>query len=66
LAVSLVRQSLKHIEHLEAAGILVNYLQLRANELPGPYPNKEIWVKIDSDKGTYIPSNISIEWSQAS
>jgi hypothetical protein len=62
---SLVRQSLEHIEQLETAGIHIKYMQLRANELPSLCSNKEIWIKIDSDKGTYIASNASVEWTQA-
>lgn len=62
---SLIKQSLKHIEQLESVGIQINYLQLRANELTDPRADKEIWIKIDSDKGTYIGSDASLEWSQA-
>lgn len=62
---SLVKQSLEHIEQLESAGIQVMYLQLRAKELPDPRADKEVWIKIDSDKGTYIASDTSLEWNQA-
>lgn len=64
-AFSLVRQSLKKIEQMEDAGIQVEYLQLRARELSGLRADKEIWLKIDSDKGTYIASGKSMEWNQA-
>lgn len=62
---SLVKQSLEHIEQLESAGIQVMYLQLRAKELADPRADKEVWIKIDSDKGTYIASDTSLEWNQA-
>lgn len=64
-ALSLVRQSLKKIERLEDAGISVKYLELRAKEFPHHSPDKEIWLKIDSDKGTYIASETSDNWEEA-
>jgi len=64
-AFSLIRQSLKKIEQLEDAGIPVKYLELRAKELPDSGADKEIWLKIDSDKGTYIGSDAAIEWERA-
>lgn len=64
-AFSLVKQSLAQIEQLEEAGILVEYLQLRATELPDCRADKEIWLKMDSIKGTYIVSDASVEWDQA-
>jgi hypothetical protein len=64
-AFSLIRQSLKKIEQLEDAGIPIKYLELRAKELPDSGADKEIWLKIDSDKGTYIGSDAAIEWERA-
>jgi len=64
-AFSLIKQSLRQIEQLEDAGIQVEYLQLRAEELPDSYADKQIWLKIDSSRGTYMASHNSLEWSQA-
>lgn len=64
-ALSLVRQSLKKIEQLEGAGISVKYLELRAKEFPYRSFRKEVCLKIDSDKGTYIASDISFHWDEA-
>jgi hypothetical protein len=64
-ALSLVRQSLKKIEQLEDAGISVEYLELRAKEFPHYGSDKEIWLKIDSNKGTYIASETSDNWDDA-
>jgi hypothetical protein len=64
-ALSMVRQSLRQIERLQGAGVHVKYLQLRANELSDSQKNKEIWLKIDSDQGTYIASDVSLGWEQA-
>lgn len=64
-AISLVRQSLRKIEQLEKAGISVKYLELRAKELPVLSSDKEVWLKIDSDKGTYIASETSDNWEEA-
>lgn len=64
-AFTMIRESLKKIEQLEDAGIAVKYLELRAKELPDSDPDKEIWLKIDSDKMTYIGSDCAFEWEQA-
>ena len=64
-AFTMIRESLKKIEQLEDAGISVKYLELRAKELPGSDPDKKIWLKIDSDKMTYIGSDCAFEWEQA-
>lgn len=65
LAFSLIKQSLRQIEQLEDAGIQVEYLQLRANELSDPYADKQIWLKIDSSRGTYMAAHTSLEWNHA-
>jgi hypothetical protein len=62
-ALSLVSQSLKEIERLENAGVSIGYWQLRANELANSL--KEIWIKIDSNQGTYIESISSNKWTAA-
>jgi len=63
--ISLVKQSLNKIEQLEDAGIPIGYLQLRAKELLDSHADKEIWLKIDSNKGTYIGSDAAFEWDKA-
>lgn len=65
LAFSMIKHSLMQLKQLEDAGIQIEYLQLRAKELSGLSADKEIWLKIDSDRGTYMASNISLEWNQA-
>ncbi|HVX01502.1 MAG TPA: hypothetical protein VHA52_13855, partial [Candidatus Babeliaceae bacterium] len=60
-ALFLIKESLKEIEELEQVGIPVAYLQLRAKELPSRLANKEIWLKIDSARGTYMASHVSFE-----
>lgn len=61
----LVRQALKRIERLEDSGIDIKYVEVRARELAGLSRDKEIWVKIDSDKMTYIDAVSSFEWKSA-